>query len=96
MQLEERKKKVQFIESTQNNRAVKGDADLNIYSWNVEDCGLHVIRFGLQRGGALLPSEEMSGGGVGRLQLLLLGWRLLVQTPEAALTAPVTPTGKPV
>lgn len=30
----------------------------------------------------------MGGGGVGGLQLLLLRGRLLVQTPEAALTAP--------
>lgn len=38
----------------------------------------------------------MGGGGVGGLQLLLLGGRLLVQTPEAALTAPTKPTGKRV
>ena len=33
-----------------------GETDLNVYSWNVEDCGLHVIRFGLQRGGTFLSS----------------------------------------
>lgn len=27
------------------------DTDFNVYSWNVEDCGLHVIGFGLQGGG---------------------------------------------
>lgn len=71
-------------------------AHLHVYSWNVEDCGLHVIRFGLQGRWALLAGEEMRGGGVGGLQLLLLGGRLLVQTPEAALTAPAKPTGRTV
>lgn len=36
----------------------------------------------------------MGGGGAGGLQFLLLGRRLLVQTSEAALTAPVEPTEK--
>ena len=67
---------------------LRGEADLNVYSWNVEDCGLHVVGFGLQGGGAFLAGQEVGGGGVGGLQLLLLGGRLLVQTPGAALTAP--------
>lgn len=71
-------------------------AHLHVYSWNVEDCGLHVVGFGLQGRRALLAGEEMRGGGVGGLQLLLLGGRLLVQTPEAALTAPAKPTGRTV
>lgn len=33
----------------------------------------------------------MGGGGVGGLQLLLLGGRLLVQTSETALAAPAKP-----
>lgn len=36
----------------------------------------------------------MGGGGAGGLQFLLLGRRLLVETSEAALTAPVEPTEK--
>lgn len=36
----------------------------------------------------------MGGGGVGGLQFLLLGRRLLVKTSKAALTAPVEPTGE--
>lgn len=35
----------------------------------------------------------MGGGGIGWLQFLLLGRRLLIETPEAALAAPVKPTG---
>lgn len=34
----------------------EGDAHLNVYSWNVEDCGLNVIGFGLQGGGTFLAS----------------------------------------
>lgn len=69
-------------------------AYLNIHSWNIENCGLRVIGFSLQRGGAFLASEQMGGGGVGGLQFLLLGRGLLVETSEAALTAPVKPTEK--
>lgn len=72
----------------------EGDAHLNVHSWNVEDCGLHVIGFGLQGGGTFLASQEMGVGGIGGLQLLLLWGRLLVKTPDAALTVPVKPTGK--
>lgn len=71
--------------------AAQGDAHLYIHSWNVENCCLHVVGLGLQRGRAFLASEQMGGGGAGGLQLLLLGRRLLVETPEAALTAPVEP-----
>lgn len=72
----------------------EGDAHLNIHSGNVEDCGLHVIGFGLQGGGTFLASQEMGVGGIGGLQLLLLWGRLLVKTPDAALTVPIKPTGK--
>lgn len=40
---------------------VETDADLHVNSWNVEDCGLQVIGFGLQSGGTLLSSKKMSG-----------------------------------
>lgn len=72
---------------------LRGEADLNVHSWNVEDGGLHVVALGLQGGGTFLASEQMCGRGVGGLQLLLLGRRLLVQLFEAALTAPTTHTG---
>ena len=62
--------------------------DLDIYSRNVKDSGLQVTGFGLQRGGHLLPGQELGGGGIGGLELLLLGWRFLVQTPGAAITTP--------
>lgn len=71
----------------------EGDAHLHVHSWNVEDCGLHVIGFGLQGGRTFLASQEMGVGGIGRLQLLLLWGRLLVKAPDAALTVPVNPTG---
>lgn len=74
--------------------AAEGEAHLYVHSWNVEDCRLHVVGFGLQRGRAFLASKQMSGGGVGGLKFLLLRRRLLVQTPEASLAAPVKPTGK--
>lgn len=73
------------------NLAVETEADLHVNSWNVEDCGLQVIGFGLQSGGAFLSSKKMSGGGVGGLELLLFGGRILVQTPEAAIIAPTKP-----
>jgi len=63
-------------------------ADLHVHSWNVEYGGLRVVGFGLQGRGTFLAGEEVGGGGVGGLQLLLLGRRLLVQTLEAVLTAP--------
>lgn len=72
----------------------EGGAYLDIHSRNIENGGLHVIGFGLQRGGAFFTSEQMGGGGVGGLQLLLLGRGLLIETSEAALTAPVKPTEK--
>lgn len=34
----------------------EGDAHFYVDSWNVEDCGLHVIGFGLQGGGTFLAS----------------------------------------
>lgn len=74
--------------------AAEAEAHLYVHSWNVEDRRLQVVGFGLQRGRAFLASEQMSGGGVGGLKLLLLRGRLLVQTPEASLAAPVRPTGK--
>lgn len=32
------------------------EADLNVHSWNVENCSLHVIGFGRQSGGTFLSS----------------------------------------
>lgn len=70
-------------------------ADLHVHSWNVEHGGLRVVGFGLQGGGTFLAGEQMGGGAVVGLQLLLLGRRLLVQALEAALAAPAeTPTGR--
>lgn len=66
----------------------EGAADLHVHSWDVEDGGLQVVGFGLQGRRTFLPSEEMGGGRVGGLKLFLLGGRLLIQTPEAALAAP--------
>lgn len=80
--------------STRGRLVAEGDAHLHIHSWDVENGCLHVVGLGLQRGGAFLASQQMGGGGAGGLHLLLLGRRLLVETSEAALTAPGEPTQK--
>lgn len=42
------------LNKEKKNWNAEGDTDLNIYSWNIEDCGLHVIGFGLQGRGTFL------------------------------------------
>ena len=69
-----------------------GEPDLDVHPGDVEDGGLQVAGLGLQGGRALLAGEEVAGGTVRRLQLLLLGRGLLVQTAQAAVTAPAEHT----
>ena len=68
--------------------------DLDVHPRDVEHSGLQVVGLGLQSGRALLAGEEVAGGTVCRLQLLLLGRGLLVQTAQAAVAAPAEHRGR--
>lgn len=60
-------------------------AHLNVHSRNVEDGGLNVTAFALERGRRSLSAQHAGAGGEAGLKFPPLWRRLLIQTTRAAI-----------